>query len=367
MCLATALLTMVALYALVFFSIGGKEGLAFYNKLAAVKIVVEDEYVGEIDWDQAADMVSAALVESTGDRWSYYMTAEEYDSYNQRSLNNMSGIGVTIRPDEEGRGVVVASVVADGPADKAGIYEGCIITSAAGQSLGGLSVYEVGQIIKFQFDSYSLTYLTSQGEEITIDIKNEYVFSSPVSHVMLDDNIGYIRMENFERASAQTAISAINILMNDGAESLIFDLRQNPGGQLSELTELLDYILPEGEIFISVDSKGNEEVTCSEAGCVDIPMVVLIDERTYSAAEFFAAALGEYDAATIIGTPSTGKARSQQTYILDDGSAVHISTRNYLTPNRVNLAEAGGLVPDIIVELSEDVDAVLEKALEYLS
>ena len=184
---------------------------------------------------------------------------------------------------------------------------------------------------------------------------------------MLDENIGYIRLENFERASAQTSISAMKQLIDEGAKGLIFDLRTNPGGQLSELTELLDYILPEGEIFVSVDSDGNEEITYSDDSCVDIPMVVLINEKTYSAAEFFAAALREYEAATIIGVPSTGKAKSQQTYILDDGSAVHISTRNYLTPNRVNLADAGGLVPDIIVEAEEDIDAALEKALEYLS
>ena len=367
MCLCTALLTIVVMYAMVFFAIGGKEGLAFYNKLSSVKKVVEEEYVGELDWELASDMVSSAIVKATGDRWSYYMTAKEYESYNQNSLNNMSGIGVTVQVDEEGRGAVIISTVADGPADRAGIYEGCILTSAAGQSLGGLSLYDVGQVIKFQFDEYDMTYLTPDGEEISIKIKNEYIFSSPVSHIMLDENIGYIRLENFERASAQTSISAMKQLIDEGAKGLIFDLRTNPGGQLSELTELLDYILPEGEIFVSVDSDGNEEITYSDDSCVDIPMVVLINEKTYSAAEFFAAALREYEAATIIGAPSTGKAKSQQTYILDDGSAVHISTRNYLTPNRVNLADAGGLVPDIIVEAEEDIDAALEKALEYLS
>ena len=367
MCLCTALLTIVVMYAMVFFAIGGKEGLAFYNKLYSVKKLVEEKYVGELDWEYSSDVVSSAIVKSTGDRWSYYMTAKEYESYNQNSLNNMSGIGVTVQLDEEGRGALIISTVADAPADRAGLYENCIITSVAGQSIAGLSIYEVAQIIKFQFDEYALSYLTPDGEEINIKIKNEYIFSSPVSYVMLEDNIGYIRLENFERASAQTSISAMTELMDDGATGLIFDLRTNPGGQLSELTELLDYILPAGEIFISVDSEGNEEITYSEEGCVDIPIVVLINENTYSAAEFFAAALREYDAATIIGTPSTGKARSQQTYILEDGSAVHISTRNYLTPNRVNLADVGGLVPDIIVEAEEEKDAVLEKALEYLS
>ena len=366
MCLCTAILTIVVMYAMVFFAIGGKEGLAYYNKLFSVKKVIEEEYVGEVDWNKASDMVSSAIVESTGDRWSYYLTAEEFENYNLISNNSMMGIGVTVAKDPEGRGVEIVSLVDGGAAHKAGIEIGYILLSIEGESLAGVDIGQVGVMVRSHEGEYTVLCLDNEGREVSIILKNEEIYTSPV-YYQLFDKIGYIRIQNFERNAAAETMVAIKKLQEQGVQSLIFDVRTNPGGQLKELTQLLDYLLPEGEIFVSVDSEGEEEIYTSNSAFVDMPMVVLIDERTYSAAEFFAAALREYEAAIIIGVPSTGKARSQQTYVLDDGSAVHISTRNYLTPNRVNLADEGGLVPDIIVEAEEGVDAVLEKALEYLS
>lgn len=140
-------------------------------------------------------------------------------------------------------------------------------------------------------------------------------------------------------------------------------MRSNPGGLVSELTALLDYLLPSGTIFISVDKDGNETATESDSVCLDMPMAVLVNEYSYSAAEFFAAALQEYNWADIIGAQTTGKSRSQQTIELSDGSAIHVSTARYLTPMRVDLAEQGGIVPDQIVALTSKGDAQRDAAL----
>ena len=128
----------------------------------------------------------------------------------------------------------------------------------------------------------------------------------------------------------------------------------------------MDALLPEGEIFVSVSREGRERIYTSDENCISLPMVVLINKNTYSAAEFFAAALREYNWAAVIGQPSTGKGRSQSTFELTDGSAVHISTQRYLTPSRIDLSEQGGLTPDMTVEEEEGRDAPLESAVEYL-
>jgi len=366
MCLCTAVLSMGLVYGLMFHYFGGREGLDFITKLNAVRSAVEERFVGEMDWDSAADKASAAVVEATGDRWSYYMTAEEYESYKQRLNNSMLGIGVTVAADPEGRGVEIISLVEDAPAMRAGMKEGYIMLSIEGESLAGLDINQVGVMVRSYEGEYSILCLDTEGQEQSFTLKNEQIYTPPVTYELMG-NVGYIRIANFERNAAAESMVAIKKLQEEGAESLIFDVRANPGGQLTELTQLLDYLLPEGEIFISVDAEGNEEIYSSNAAFIDVPMVVLFDENSYSAAEFFAAAMGEYERAVLIGSPSTGKARSQQTFILSDGSAVHVSTGNYLTPNRVNLADEGGLVPEIIVKPEAGKDAALEKALEYLS
>lgn len=368
MCLATAALTLAVVYFSMLDQFGGTEGWKFISKMNTVRMLVEENFVGEVDWDAAADGAASGLVDSLDDRWSYYMTAEEYLSYVDRSENTTTGIGVTVEADGQGRGFHILSVVADGPAARAGIEAGHIITSVAGQDVSAVDISQVGSIIRSQTGEYELGLLDENGQAYTVTLSNEVIFANPVSYEMLDGSIGYIRIDDFEKGAAEESIKAIEDLSAQGAVSLIFDVRSNPGGRLSELIELLDYILPEGDIFISVGSDGSEEVYTSDAECVEgLPMAVLINANSYSAAEFFAAALREYEYAAVVGQASTGKARSQMTYVLTDESAVHISTRSYLTPNRVNLAEEGGLVPDIIVDAGMDSDTQLQKAIEYLS
>ena len=184
--------------------------------------------------------------------------------------------------------------------------------------------------------------------------------------MLLDDAIGYIKIENFESGSAEAFIEATDALMDQGATKLIFDVRGNPGGQLTELLDMLDYLLPEGDMFISVDQAGEETVYKSDADCIDLPMSVLIDADSYSAAEFFAAALQEYHLATTVGEATTGKGRSQITLEYSDGTALHISSKRYLTPNRIDLSEQGGLIPDVAVELDEqEKELFYSDALDY--
>ena len=170
---------------------------------------------------------------------------------------------------------------------------------------------------------------------------------------MLPGNIGYLALEDFSSGVADSCLTKLNSLKDQGAVGFIFDVRNNPGGYLNEMHKILDALLPEGIVITTVDKQGNETPYLSDADCLGMPLVVLTNEYSISAAEFFAAALQEYEAATVVGAPTSGKGYSQQTFMLSDGSSVHISTTRYYTPKGNSLADTG-MTPDILVETDTD-------------
>jgi carboxyl-terminal processing protease len=173
---------------------------------------------------------------------------------------------------------------------------------------------------------------------------------------MLEDKIGLVTIKNFDSRCAEETIAVVEQLLAQGAEGLIFDVRFNPGGYKKELVKILDYLLPEGVLFRSVDYSGKENTEMSDAQCLEMPMAVLINENTYSAAEFFAAALHEYGVAKLVGQPTTGKGHFQSTFKLSDGSAAVISIGKYCTPKGASLTDVG-LTPDVLVEVDEETYA----------
>ena len=177
---------------------------------------------------------------------------------------------------------------------------------------------------------------------------------------MLTDDTGYVVITNFHEGAGTETVEEVEKLLEQGAEKLIFDVRNNPGGYVHEMVYALDYLLPEGPLFRSVNYNGAESVDESDADCLDLPMAVLINGNTYSAAEFFAAALSEYDWAVTVGEPTCGKGYYQTTIQLGDGSAVQLSTGAYTTPNGVNLTEVGGLKPDVPVDPAQAVVSLAE-------
>ncbi len=334
---------------------GGGEEFSAAKKFSEVYHIIDDRFVGEADMDGVTDAAYRAMVEATEDQWSYYMTAEEYEYYKEYQQNSYQGIGVSIEEDEDGGYLRVKIVAEDSPAQRAGITIGDRFIELNGQDLKGMTTSEVKVLIgETKGQEFELKLLSKDDEDRTVKVTAGLIFSDPVKYEMLDDGIGYIRIKNFESKSGSGAISALTELIDQGAQGIIFDVRGNPGGMLSELTNVLDHILPEGDLFVSVNQNGVESVISSDADSVDIPMVVLVDANSYSAAEFFAAALSEYGVAQLVGEPTTGKSRSQINIFLSDGAAVHLSTNGYLTPKRVDLAEQGGLTPDYVVQLSGD-------------
>lgn len=322
-------------------------------KLDELRALVDEKFIGEIDWKAAEDSAAAGMVAGLGDRWSYYMSAERYDSYLEQMNNAYVGVGITVTEREDGY-IDVVEVVRGGPAERAGIEAGDILTHADGIDLATLTMDESTGIIKGE--EGTTVHLTIRRGEITweMDVKREFFEVTVASGQMLTEDIGMVTIENFDGRCADETIDAIESLMDQGAKKLIFDVRNNPGGYKRELCAVLDYLLPEGPLFRSEYYDGTEQVDESDADCLDIPMAVLVNSESISAAEFFAAALDEYEAATVVGTQTIGKGYFQQTYRLSDGSAVGLSVGKYTTPNGVSLTDVG-ITPDVVVEVDEEL------------
>ena len=354
----TMLLTAGVLLA-VFYGIFGKEGLSLLEGL----YLVNSRFVGEYDETQVVDSALSGMVDGLGDRWSYYLTEEEYEAQNQRRTNQYVGIGVTVNYESED-GLTIVEVTEGGPAEAAGLQSGEVVTAVDGFSLAGEARYEGAERIQGEEGTtVTLEVLGTDGEARTVEVTRASLDSDPVTAKMLEGNVGYVALANFYDHSADRLKEEVTRLQEEGAEELVFDMRNNGGGYLSELTEMLDFLLPEGPIFISRDRAGNEEVTQSDAACVDLPMAVLVNANTYSAAEFFAAELQEQGVAVIVGEPTSGKGYSQQTFALPHGGAMAISTGAYFTGSGTSLIGTG-LTLDREVYLTDEGGAQREAALD---
>lgn len=340
---------------------GGPARLKALVKYAQVMQVIRTEFVGEYDVSEISDAAMSGAIEGLDDKWSYYMDAETYASYQDYSANRYQGIGVTVAKDEVTGGFAVLTVNKDGPAQTAGIVPGDIILAVDGADVTDGDTAYLRSLIQADYGKDAVvTVLHEDGSTQDLAVSCEAIYSSPVSCEMLEGAIGYVAVFNFRQGAGADAIAAAETLIADGAESIVFDVRSNPGGQVSELVELLDYLLPEGDIFVRADKNGHEEVDTSDADWIELPAAVLVNSGSYSAAEYFAAALSEYGRAIVVGEQTTGKARSQITVELRDGSAVHISKYSYLTPLRNDLYLAGGLTPDVEAELTEEQQALYD-------
>ena len=323
------------------------------TKLRQLEMLIDEKYIGEADPEKLADAAANAMVKATGDRWSYYIPASEYESYREQSENAYVGVGITIQAAEDGSGFLVLEVVPGSPAEEAGIRVKDLLIAVENTDIRSLSLAEVRDLVKGQEETYVSLTVLRQGTRETLYVQRRKVKTPVASAQMLENDIGLVTIENFDERCAEESIAAIESLLEQGARKLIFDVRNNPGGYASELVKLLDYLLPEGELFRTVRYDGQEHVDKSDADCLEIPMAVLVNASSYSAAEFFAAALREYEAAVVVGEQTVGKGYFQTTYQLSDGSAVALSIGKYFTPKGISLAETG-VTPDAMVSVEEE-------------
>ena len=310
-------------------------------------------FVGDYDKQTHLEDTLESMVDSLGDRWSYYLTAEEAQRTKAVRNNAYVGIGVTIDREDEG-GLLLRNVTAGGPADAAGLKAGEIIRAVDGIPVTAETQEEaVDAIAGDEGTTVTLEIEGTDGARRTVEVERQTVHGVTVTWTMLENQVGYLSILAFYEGTADLFRLGVEELQSQGAQALIIDVRSNPGGYVSEVTDVLDVLLPEGTTFIDRDYQGRETVYTSDADCVDLPMAVLMNQDSYSAAEFLAAQLQESTGAALVGEQTSGKGFAQVLIDLPDGSAIGLSTSRYYTGGGTSLAGVG-LTPDYPVSLSEE-------------
>lgn len=327
-----------------------------YTKLEQLQALLLQRYINGGDATALEDAAAHAMVGALGDRWSYYIPADEFAAYEEQKNNAYVGVGITIQEDD--RGYLIVKVTEGGPAQEAGLLAGDVIVAVDGTSVVGMPMEEGKALVKGEAGTkVNITVLRGR-QEGTFVVERRTVKTVVASGKMLAGNIGLVTIENFNANCFNESKAAIQSLVEQGAVALIFDVRYNGGGYANEMVKLLDFLLPEGELFHTLDYTGKEEISRSDADCLELPMAVLVNGSSYSAAEFFAAALREYEWATVVGEATSGKGHFQVTYRLSDGSAVGLSIGKYFTPNGLCL-EGAGITPDVPVSVDEATSAAI--------
>lgn len=330
------------------------EGGLLPTKLEQLEALIEERFVGEADLTALEDAAASAMLSATGDRWSYYIPAKEYQTHLEQTENAYVGVGITIQAAEvSDTGFLIVAVAAGGPAEEAGLQVKDLMIAVEDQDIRSMASSEVRNLVRGKEGTDVKLTVLRKGERRDFWVERRRIQTPVATQEMLEHNIGLVTIVNFDERCAEETIEAIETLLDNGAQRLIFDVRHNPGGFASELVEVLDYLLPEGQLFRTVSHAGEEHIDYSDDSCLEIPMAVLVNGGSYSAAEFFAAALQEYDAAVVVGEQTSGKGHYQNTFQLSDGSAVSLSVGRYYTPQGRNL-EGVGVTPDRKVEVDEE-------------
>lgn len=277
------------------------------------------------------------------------------------------GIGAVCQKAENGSILVVDSYE-DSPADKAGIKSGDYITKVDGKDITSMNLNAAVALIKGEKGTYVELEVVSGNEVKNVKVKRDEIKVKTVEYELLEGNMGYIYVTEFDSVTLKQFNDALDDLKSQGMESLIIDVRSNPGGELDTVVKMLDSILPDGLIVYTQDKQGNQKRYEGDDGReLDIPLAVLVNGASASASEIFAGAIQDYDKGVLIGTQTFGKGIVQTIKLLPDGSAVKFTIAKYFTPDEQDI-HGNGLTPDIVVEIPKDAesDLQLEAAIKYL-
>ena len=334
-------------------TLAGMGGAGKVSKLSQLQSLIEERYIEGADSTVLEDAAANAMVAATGDRWSYYIPASEYETYQENMANAYVGVGITILSSEEVEGFQIMSVTPGGPAEEAGVQVDDLLIGVDGEDIRQSDANQVRNLVRGEEGTNVVLTVLREETELELTVQRRHMETPVATYTMLEDQVGLVTIENFDSRCSEETIAAIEALREEGAQKLIFDVRNNPGGFAEELVKVLDYLLPEGDLFRTERYDGYEDVDVSDENFLDMPMAVLVNGDSYSAAEFFAAALQEYEAAIVVGEHTSGKGHFQTTYQLSDGSAVALSIGRYYTPKGLCL-EGVGIEPDVPVTVEED-------------
>ena len=351
--------------------------MAFTQKIKYLEKMIDQEYLGDINTDDLEEGVYSGLIYGLGDVYSRYYTKEQYEQENATTEGSYVGIGVSMQANADG-GVQIVECYKGSTAEEAGLKSGDVITAIDGEDITDAELSDVVSIIKENKNKEIVLTVQRQGEdtqEITVKVSDVELPS--VFGEMLDDDTGYIQITEFKGVTAEQYEKVFADLKDQGMKKLVVDLRDNPGGLLNIVCDILRDILPEGLIVYTEDKNGNRsEETCDGKNPLDMPLAVLVNGNSASASEIFAGAVKDYGIGTIVGTTTYGKGVVQSIRQLSDGSAVKLTIADYYTPKGKSINKTG-IKPDVEVEpdpelvnkdeITHDEDNQLQEALKVLN
>ena len=343
------------------------------NKLSVLEQYMDYYYYksSEITQEEKETGIYKGLFESLGDVYSCYYTPEEYKVLTEQTQGVYYGIGAYVSQDVETGACAVSGVIKNSPAEAAGLMEGDIISKVDGEDMSGLELDEVVTYIRGEEGTSVTLTLIRNGETIEVELTREKVDTPTVESEMLDDGIGYLQITEFDDVTVNQFTENFEELKGQGMKGLIIDLRGNPGGSVTSVCAVAEQLLPKGLIFYMEDKDGNKTEYKCEGADFDLPMVVLVNEYSASAAEILSGAIKDSGIGKLVGKTTFGKGIVQDVIPLQDGSAIKLTVANYYTRggNDIHLK---GIEPDIEVELDTDAylddgkDTQLDKAVEVL-
>ena len=339
------------------------DNLNVEGKAALIATMLENNYIEDFEENELADKMYAGMADAMGDPYTTYLTKDEMEAFMSEAGGTMTGIGIVISEDEESGRCIISDIIEGSPAENAGLMSGDIILSIDGTDVSGMSVVDVSALTKGKNDTYiQIGVLRDSSEEIVFDIKRSTVSLNVVEHKK-DGNIGYIKISEFTKTAPAQFKAALEDLVSQGAEGIIIDLRDNPGGIIDSAAEIGDSILPECIITYTVDKNGNRTDFESAEGMCELPLAVLVNGGSASASELLAGAIQDNGRGDIIGTQTYGKGIVQGLYGLNDGSGLKITIQRYYTPNGVCI-HGEGITPDYKVDT--DIKDTSEEDKQYV-
>lgn len=339
-----------------------------FDKLLEVDDIVQENFLYDIDDDAAMDNMLSAYLESLGDKYSYYLSSSDFDELMSDMNSEMTGIGIRVVYDDENGIMDIISVIKDSPAEEVGVLPGDAIYSVEGELISDIGYYGALNLMKGKAGTKVSFSVYRNGESLDFTAERRVVTEETVSYHIYSEqdgastDIGIIRISEFDRNTSEEVKAAVNSLKELGASKLVFDMRNNPGGELESVLSTLDFLLPKGPIINIEDAEGNIETRYSDESFLDLKVAVLVNENTASAAELFSSALQDYTKngqynASLVGTTTYGKGIMQTIVQLSDGSGLSLTYRKYNPPYSENY-HGIGVKPDYEVELSEEAQQI---------
>lgn len=343
-------------------------------KADMIESYLEKYYVDEVDEEALEEMLCVGMMAGVGDKYTYYLSRENMEQYLENTNGNFDGIGIQVYMTQEGE-VVIGSVMEGKPAEEAGLLAGDVIIGVDGENMEGKQLSDVAAKIRGEEGTEVTLTVRRAGEAEPLDATMERVTVEveSVACRMLTEEIGYISISGFKANTYEQFEECLNELEQEGMQGLILDLRNNPGGLVRSVYQVGDALLPEGTMVYTLDKKGNREDLKCDAEYLDIPLVLLVNENSASAAEILAGAVKDTGRGTLVGTQTFGKGLVQRLFTLPDGSGLNITVQKYYTPSGTSI-HGIGIAPDVeaaaesatLTEIPTEEDTQLQKGLQVM-